>query len=92
MTYTYAVLDVPSSVYADVRQRLLDAGYQHAFHRDGASEVIDMHGIALRQAAVEQSCGSFCPDGGVPGYVMSPCEKPLGHAGACVWTLSKEQL
>ena len=48
MTHTYAVLEVPSAVYAAVRALLDAASYQHAFHTDGASEVIDMHGIALR--------------------------------------------
>ena len=47
MTYTYAVLDVPATVYAAVRTLLDAAGYQHAFHEDDG-EVIDMHGIALR--------------------------------------------
>ena len=48
MTYTYAILDVPRAVYAAVRALLDKADYQHAFHKDGADEVIDMHGIALR--------------------------------------------
>ncbi len=43
-THTYAVLEVERSTFADVRQRLRAAGYEHAFDRD----VIDMHGIALR--------------------------------------------
>ena len=53
MTYTYAILDVPRAVYAAVRALLLAAEYTHAFHADKnadgtSSEVIDMHGIALR--------------------------------------------
>jgi len=48
MTYTYAILDVPGSVYAAVRALLAAADYQHAFHKDDGVEVIDMHGIALR--------------------------------------------
>lgn len=49
MTHTYALLEVPSSVYAAVRALLAQAQYQHAFidtRTDG--EVIDMHGIALK--------------------------------------------
>ena len=46
MTYTYAILDVPRAVYAAVRALLEAAKYQHAFHLDEGSEVIDMHGIA----------------------------------------------
>ena len=48
MTHTYAVLDVPRTVYAAVRALLDAASYQHAFHADKDGEVIDMHGIALR--------------------------------------------
>lgn len=48
MTYTYAILDVPRSVYSAVRALLDAASYQHAFHTDKDGEVIDMHGIALR--------------------------------------------
>lgn len=50
MTHTYAILDVSPEAYAEIRAKLEEAGYQHAFHtrvRDG-EEVIDMHGIALR--------------------------------------------
>lgn len=49
MTHTYAVLEVPGSVYAAVRALLARADYGHAFlntRTDG--EVIDMHGIALK--------------------------------------------
>jgi hypothetical protein len=48
MTYTYAVLDVPRTVYAAIRALLAAASYQHAFHAEKDGEVIDMHGIALR--------------------------------------------
>jgi hypothetical protein len=49
-THTYAVLDVPRTVYAAVRALLAQADYQHAFHANPDGEVIDMHGIALRAA------------------------------------------
>lgn len=48
MTYTYAVLDVPRTVFAAVRALLDQADYGHAFHAKPDGEVIDMHGIALR--------------------------------------------
>lgn len=51
MTHTYAVLEVPSAVYAAVRALLDAAAYQHAFHAEDDGEVIDMHGIALRAKA-----------------------------------------
>ena len=53
MTHTYAVLDVPRSVYAAVRALLDAAGYDHAFHDD----VIDMHGIALRSQGGQPGVG-----------------------------------
>lgn len=49
VTYTYVLLDVSEAAYAEIRQKLEEAGYSHAFHRsDDEPEVIDMHGIALR--------------------------------------------
>jgi hypothetical protein len=43
-THTYATLEVSRAAYDEIRKKLEDAGYQHAFHEDG---LIDMHGIAL---------------------------------------------
>ena len=51
MTHTYAILDVPNTVYAAVRALLTAAGYSPAFHDQLGGEVIDMHGIALRARA-----------------------------------------
>lgn len=48
MTYTYAVLEISKRAYAEIRAKLDNAGYQHAFHKDGEREVIDMVGIALK--------------------------------------------
>ena len=48
MTHTYAVLEVPRSVYAAVRALLAQADYGHTFHNEKDGEVIDMHGIALK--------------------------------------------
>ena len=43
MTYTYAVLEVSPAAHAEIKAKLLAAGYQHAIKGD----TIDMHGIAL---------------------------------------------
>jgi hypothetical protein len=48
MTYTYAILELPPTIYAAVRALLEAAGYGHAFHKDAGDEVLDMHGIALK--------------------------------------------
>lgn len=61
-THTYAVLEVSTGTYSEIRGKLEAAGYQHAFHETAATsvrgsgidvatvEVIDMHGIALADA------------------------------------------
>lgn len=49
MSHTYAILDVSPAVYDEIRRKLADVDYPHAFHEDGQDEVIDMHGIALRR-------------------------------------------
>ena len=52
MTYTYAVLEVSAAAYAEIKAKLEEAGYQHAFHENrGHGTVIDMHGIALATEA-----------------------------------------
>lgn len=44
MTYTYAILEISAAAYQEIKQKLTDVGYEHAFHDD----VIDMHGIAVQ--------------------------------------------
>lgn len=49
-THTYALLTVSSATYHEIKQRLMTAGYDHAFHDnpgDPENPRIDMHGIAL---------------------------------------------
>lgn len=53
MSHTYALLEVSSAAYDEVRAKLSEAGYSHAFADDGA---IDMHGIALVRE--DKACGS----------------------------------
>lgn len=48
MTNSYAIAEVSKATYDEIRAILLDAGYQQAIHRDGETETLDMHGIALR--------------------------------------------
>lgn len=54
MSHTYAVLEVSQATYAEIRAKLVDAGYDHALHTPAVSgedrEVIDMHGIALKES------------------------------------------
>lgn len=49
MSYTYAILEVSSAAYTEIRAALVAAGYGQALHNwDTADELIDMHGIALQ--------------------------------------------
>ena len=45
MSHTYAILGVSPATYREIRTKIEDADYHHAFHGD----VIDMHGIALSE-------------------------------------------
>ena len=42
-THTYAVLKVTALAYKEIRAKLEQAGYGHAFNGD----TVDMHGIAI---------------------------------------------
>lgn len=44
-THTYAIMEVTSPVYEEVRTKLLTAGYKHAVDDDAMH--LDMHGVAL---------------------------------------------
>jgi hypothetical protein len=43
-THTHAELGLSQPAYDEIKRKLEDAGYQHAFMEDGA---IDMHGIGI---------------------------------------------
>lgn len=62
MSRTYAVLELSGAAYAEIREKLEAAGYEHAFHRSDDRDVIDMHGIAV---AAERAGGETPP--GRPG-------------------------
>lgn len=66
-TYTYAVLDLSPAAYEEIRQKLTDAGYGHAFHtgRDGRT-VIDMRGIAVAASAAPATTGCDRCNSSVP--------------------------
>ena len=49
MSYTYAILEVSLAAYAEIKNALFSAGYDHCFHEDDGRVVIDMHGIALAE-------------------------------------------
>ena len=52
MTHTFAVMQVSKAAYAEIKRKLEEAGYEHAFTRTTKhGDVLDMSGIAL---AVEE--------------------------------------
>ena len=57
-THTYALLQVSPAAYAEIRDQLKAAEYEHAFHKDDGREVIDMHGLALLCAPTAPPQGS----------------------------------
>jgi hypothetical protein len=46
-THTYAILELSGQAFAEIKEKLEAAGYQHAFNEDDGRAVIDMHGIAV---------------------------------------------
>ncbi len=44
MTHTYVELEISPAAFTEIREKLEDAGYQHAFMDEAT---IDMHGIAV---------------------------------------------
>lgn len=62
MTYTYTILKVSSTTFKEIHDKLRQAGYGHALHKDPEFQtVIDMSHIGLVQEPPPP------PDGRVPG-------------------------
>lgn len=57
-THTYAVLELSALAYNEIKEKLKEAGYDHAFMDNGE---IDMHGIgiALQNRDAEIYKGNF---------------------------------
>jgi hypothetical protein len=54
MSHTYVILQVSPAAYDEIKAKLEETGYGHAFHEDTEGPLIDMHGIALQ---VEEPTG-----------------------------------
>lgn len=48
-THTFSVLEISPAAYAEIRGKLIDAGYGHTIMRDGS---IDMDGIGVAAETV----------------------------------------
>lgn len=47
-TRTYVILNLSRAAFDEIKAKLADAGYDHAFHRDNERGwVIDMNGLAV---------------------------------------------
>lgn len=48
-THTYVIMELSPAAYAEIRHKMEEANYQHAFGKDSdyVEPVIDMHGIAV---------------------------------------------
>jgi hypothetical protein len=55
MSYTYVILRVSPEAFAEIEDKIIEAGYGHVFHPDPDRDrsklvtkpVMDMHGIAI---------------------------------------------
>jgi hypothetical protein len=47
VSHTYSVLEISLAAFDEIKRKLEEAEYHHAFHDD----LIDMHGIALKSEA-----------------------------------------
>jgi len=48
-THTYAILPISASAYAEIKQKLTEAGYSSdQFQAKDDGELIDMHGLAIQ--------------------------------------------
>lgn len=74
-THTYAVLDVSAAAYDEIRRKLEDANYQHAFHPDGGRILIDMHGIAIAKEVPAEGL-TYAAEDGRDGWI---CETGQGR-------------
>ncbi len=46
-TRTYAILELSDGAFEEIKAKLEEAGYQHAYDNDEGRTIIDMHGIAV---------------------------------------------
>jgi hypothetical protein len=52
-THTYVILELSPAAFAEIKEKLTAAGYQHTFQEDEGRTVIDMHGIAVAPEKAE---------------------------------------
>lgn len=63
-TYTYVTMELSEAAHAEIKAKMLAAGYGHAVHGD----TIDMHGIAVIPPAAPTRDFSAGPGDGPKNY------------------------
>lgn len=67
-THTFVKLELSRAAYGEIREKLLAAGYEHAFQDIGKpGELIDMHGIAVAKDCQDEPkfpSNIMLPEGG----------------------------
>lgn len=74
-TRTYVLLPLSSGAFAEIKQALEAAGYQHAFHEGDGELRIDLHGLAAVEKPKEEFTKSalrWCEVCGGEGYIADP--------------------
>lgn len=54
-TRTFATMEVTAAVFAEIKEKLLNAGYGHAIDDHDGVETLDMHGIGLQSAGLAET-------------------------------------
>ena len=76
-THTLAQLEVSPEAYAEIRAKLVAAGYDHALDKDHGAEMIDMSGIALMAGPPAVfALGEQCPKCGALPDPLAEDEDP----------------
>lgn len=64
-THTYALMEVSEKTHAEIKGKLIEAGYSHALHKEPDGMALDMRGIALKVEAgapIQKSISPWMPE------------------------------
>jgi hypothetical protein len=56
-THTYAIMVLSPKAYREIRQNLVDAGWNQAIHDGSNGEVLDMQGVGIMESEEEEEGG-----------------------------------
>lgn len=83
MSYTYVTMSVSREAYEEIREILLEAGYDQALHEGG---IIDLHGLALSPPIKQASeiMRDMVPEADRPRFDID-CERELRQIKREAW-------